>query len=125
MKQGKEPMSTDEKILQALTDQGKLLAAQGEALATQGKLLVALQTDMTSVKAVQQEQGGVLANQGAVLTEQGKVLAEHGTYLKDITSKLTRVEKDIQLVLKYHDENVLHLRSRIERIEEHTGLDKS
>src|SRR4051794_35370944 len=111
-------MSTDEQILQALTEQGKLLAA--------------LQTDMATVKGVQQEQGGVLAEQGkvlakqgTVLTEQGKVLAEHGTYLKEITSKLTRVQKDIQLVVKYHDENVLHLRSRIQGLEEHTGLDNS
>jgi hypothetical protein len=111
-------MSTDEKILQALTEQEKLLTA--------------LHADMTTVKGVQQEQGNVLGEHGNVLaglsgdmTTVKATLHEHGQELGAVSSKLTRIEKDIQLVLKYHDENVLHLRSRIERLEEHAGVDNS
>jgi hypothetical protein len=90
-------MGVDEKILQALTEQGKLLTELRADMA-------GVKTDIAGVKAVQQEEG---------------------KNLKEIHSRLTRVGKDIQLVLKYHDDNVLRLRSRIERLEKHTGLDKS
>ena len=90
-------MGAEEKILQALTEQRKLLTELRVDMA-------GVKTDIAGVKAVQQKQG---------------------KDLKEINSRLTRVGKDIQFVLKYHDDNVLHLRSRIERLEEHAGLDNS
>lgn len=44
------------------------------------------------------------------------------TSVKQLSRKINRVQKDIKLILKYHDENVIHLRGRIERLEEHTGI---
>lgn len=38
---------------------------------------------------------------------------------------LNRVQKDIKLILKYHDENVIRLRERIECLEEYTGINKN
>jgi hypothetical protein len=46
------------------------------------------------------------------------------TDVAGIKSDVKQVQKDVKLVLKYHDENVIHLRSRIERLEDHTGLVK-
>jgi chromosome segregation ATPase len=97
-------MGVDEKILQALTEQGKLLTELRVDMAGVKTDIAGVKTDIAGLQAVQQEQG---------------------KDLKEINSRLTRVGKDIQLVLKYHDENVLNLRSRIERLEEHAGLDNS
>lgn len=41
---------------------------------------------------------------------------------KQTNRKLNKIQKGLELVLKYHDENVIRLRGRIERLEEHTGL---
>src|SRR3954462_7627639 len=74
------------------SSEGKLLAAQGKALEAQGKLLGALHADGTDVKAdvvgVKVDMTGVKAT-----------LQEQGTQLKEVSGKLARGEKDIQLVL--------------------------
>lgn len=44
-------------------------------------------------------------------------LQEHGKQFKAVNRKLNRVQKDIKLVLKYHDEMHIRLRERIEALE--------
>ena len=44
---------------------------------------------------------------------------------KKTHKKLNNIQKDIEMVLSYHDQNVIALRQRIERLEEHTGLTKN
>ncbi len=41
---------------------------------------------------------------------------------KTMNRKLNSIKKDIELVLKYHDEMYIRQEKRIERLEEHTGF---
>jgi hypothetical protein len=45
--------------------------------------------------------------------------------MKTMNKKLNRVQKDISFLIKSYDSHVIHLRGRIERLEEHTGINKN
>jgi hypothetical protein len=44
---------------------------------------------------------------------------------KTVNKKLNRIQKDISFLIKTYDSHVIHLRGRIERLEEHTGINKN
>ena len=101
-------MSIDEKVLQALEAQQKILDA--------------MQADFATTKTAQQEQGKLLKMANTRLAGVETRLSGLERTLGEVEQSVNRVQKDMKLVLKYHDGNVLRVRSRIERLEEHTNL---
>jgi hypothetical protein len=78
-----------------MTNEEKIL----ELLQAQGKTLAALQADVATVKTVQQEQGKSLAT-----VEKG----------------VKQLKKDVNHLIEYYDKHFISLRSRIEKLEEHS-----
>lgn len=44
------------------------------------------------------------------------------TSLDKITKETAKIKKDIRKIIEYHDEYYIHLRKRVERIEEHLRI---
>ena len=81
-----------------------------------------LDEKLEPVKVEQQAQGKILQEHSEILQEHSEILNGHGKTLKSLKSKVSKIDKTLDIVAKTYDERIVESQRAIKRINDHLGL---
>ncbi len=88
-----------------------------------------ISTQLESIKTTQAEHTKILGEHSNILSEHSKILGEHSKTLgensrdiKSLKGKVSKIDKTLNIAIKFFDEGIVANRKRIERIEDHLAL---